>query len=514
MRSAAAPQTDGRLVMPGAQRETSESIWKYQETSETSGNIRNIRNTWKIGNIRKNQKHQKISGNNTMNDRESRINLGILKDVTAACRVAYPIIAIFEILMIISWFLSSGLEGFYQQETAGYYLIAYISLLAVTSVGLLYIERTDVEKNPKGVIYVVNAVAVFFIIWGIVVSAMDSANDETPVLVYVTSIYVAPFISYLPFAAFIALSVLGFAVTLAAAHMATANFMSLAVNFFVFCVVCVVFSIYYRKLILNKHTQKTELEELSDIRWKYANTDSMTGLLNRRAYNAWLEEAEAAAKAAFAAETTTGNPAGASAEISAGTSAGSLARTSAGFSAGSSAGTSSAGSSAGCSAGISGKSSSVIPAGTSTENPVRTSDEKTAEVLPASGITVCMLDLNGLKQVNDEIGHSAGDELIIAAAKCIELTFNGLGTVYRVGGDEFIVVCENLDNEIIDGAYAALEKRIEAWRGVQVDSIALAKGYASSFDYPEKSISELEQTADSRMYEDKEKYYAAHSKYR
>ena len=50
-----------------------------------------------------------------------------------------------------------------------------------------------------------------------------------------------------------------------------------------------------------------------------------------------------------------------------------------------------------------------------------------------------MMDLNGLKAANDNIGHEAGDELIIGASKCMDNAFSGLGRTYRVGGDEFAV---------------------------------------------------------------------------
>lgn len=50
------------------------------------------------------------------------------------------------------------------------------------------------------------------------------------------------------------------------------------------------------------------------------------------------------------------------------------------------------------------------------------------------------MDLNGLKYVNDQFGHNVGDELIVAAAQCIEAAFSGMGSCYRIGGDEFAAV--------------------------------------------------------------------------
>jgi len=56
--------------------------------------------------------------------------------------------------------------------------------------------------------------------------------------------------------------------------------------------------------------------------------------------------------------------------------------------------------------------------------------------------TCCVVtaDINGLKQINDTFGHSAGGELIIGAAECLSQCFEGVGEVYRLGGDEFCVI--------------------------------------------------------------------------
>ena len=50
------------------------------------------------------------------------------------------------------------------------------------------------------------------------------------------------------------------------------------------------------------------------------------------------------------------------------------------------------------------------------------------------------MDLNRLKNVNDTMGHHTGDEMIIAAARCIEKAFSGMGSCFRIGGDEFCAV--------------------------------------------------------------------------
>nr|MCR5099910.1 sensor domain-containing diguanylate cyclase [Butyrivibrio sp.] len=60
---------------------------------------------------------------------------------------------------------------------------------------------------------------------------------------------------------------------------------------------------------------------------------------------------------------------------------------------------------------------------------------------PAKDYFVSMsLDVNGLKVVNDTLGHAAGDELLIGASYCMNKSFGSYGKIYRTGGDEFIVI--------------------------------------------------------------------------
>jgi diguanylate cyclase (GGDEF)-like protein/putative nucleotidyltransferase with HDIG domain len=57
-----------------------------------------------------------------------------------------------------------------------------------------------------------------------------------------------------------------------------------------------------------------------------------------------------------------------------------------------------------------------------------------------SRFSLVMLDLNGLKQLNDRLGHQAGDERIRAVADCLRSTMRATDTAYRTGGDEFMVL--------------------------------------------------------------------------
>lgn len=117
------------------------------------------------------------------------------------------------------------------------------------------------------------------------------------------------------------------------------------------------------------------------------------------------------------------------------------------------------------------------------------------------------VDVNGLKQVNDTLGHGAGDELIQGAAQCLKRTLGNYGRVYRTGGDEFTAIITT-DEEKTKSLIADLEANTLAWHGKIVDSLAFSVGYVGNWEYPQKSIGELAKIADERMYLDKELYYS------
>ncbi|MEI2417774.1 sensor domain-containing diguanylate cyclase [Orrella sp. JC864] len=55
-----------------------------------------------------------------------------------------------------------------------------------------------------------------------------------------------------------------------------------------------------------------------------------------------------------------------------------------------------------------------------------------------------LIDLDGFKPVNDQLGHDAGDEVLVAVAACLRASVGAAGTVYRLGGDEFVVLLSGI----------------------------------------------------------------------
>ena len=119
---------------------------------------------------------------------------------------------------------------------------------------------------------------------------------------------------------------------------------------------------------------------------------------------------------------------------------------------------------------------------------------------------IIMMDVNGLKTVNDEIGHDAGDELLKGSAECMLSAFGKLGNVFRLGGDEFMAVLECSGKEAREAA-AVLDEVTASWEGKEINEISISKGVVVGSEHPGMLLNEIEELADKLMYEDKDAYY-------
>ena len=108
------------------------------------------------------------------------------------------------------------------------------------------------------------------------------------------------------------------------------------------------------------------------------------------------------------------------------------------------------------------------------------------------------IDLNGLKKVNDEQGHRAGDELIVRAAGTIAGIF--AEDAYRVGGDEFVVILLDVSRE--DFA----RKTEQLCRQMQENSVDASIG--GVWQASTENLENLLRRADENMYREKKRYYS------
>ena len=130
---------------------------------------------------------------------------------------------------------------------------------------------------------------------------------------------------------------------------------------------------------------------------------------------------------------------------------------------------------------------------------------------PKQDITGLMLDLNDFKRINDELGHSVGDEALIATTRILQKAAGSLGIVVRYAGDEFILLINTQDDEQIK---ARIEKILYLFEKYNADNekkytLSASIGY-HKLNLKSESVDTFINTIDSRMYENKKAFYATH----
>ncbi|MCE5287138.1 MAG: transporter substrate-binding domain-containing protein [Pelosinus sp.] len=135
----------------------------------------------------------------------------------------------------------------------------------------------------------------------------------------------------------------------------------------------------------------------------------------------------------------------------------------------------------------------------------RTFFEQQFKSLENAALGIVVLDVDGLKLVNDTFGHEQGDALLIRAADVLRLCFaDKLHIISRIGGDEFVVLWPDAAEEKLHAVYQQLNQLLAEKNKAQDTEVPLhiSMGYAlSSVD--NLPTNELFRLADNRMYRDK-----------
>ncbi len=121
----------------------------------------------------------------------------------------------------------------------------------------------------------------------------------------------------------------------------------------------------------------------------------------------------------------------------------------------------------------------------------------------SQALGVVYLDLNGLKEINDKGGHAAGDEALILCAGKIRNVFEN-GSLYRIGGDEFVIIQLGCEKE-------AFEKRVKRLRKAFDRDQDYKMAIGSKWSDGSVNVEALILAADTNMYEDKRRFYRTHA---
>jgi diguanylate cyclase (GGDEF)-like protein/PAS domain S-box-containing protein len=117
-----------------------------------------------------------------------------------------------------------------------------------------------------------------------------------------------------------------------------------------------------------------------------------------------------------------------------------------------------------------------------------------------AGLLIC--DVDGLKIVNDSLGHDAGDEILKNVANILRQSFRGSDVIARIGGDEFVVLLNTNSAKIFDNACRRIKYHVAAYNNKRTMPISLSIGFALSHQSP-PDMNSLFKEADNNMYREK-----------
>lgn len=119
-----------------------------------------------------------------------------------------------------------------------------------------------------------------------------------------------------------------------------------------------------------------------------------------------------------------------------------------------------------------------------------------------------MIDLNGFKQINDNYGHAEGDLALCIVADLLLKSFSEYGVVTRYAGDEFVIMLNTTDDQLIQKIIKSAKKNFvtENEKNDKLYQLSASMGYAIT-NLSNETIDDFMNRIDEQMYQDKMKYY-------
>lgn len=122
-----------------------------------------------------------------------------------------------------------------------------------------------------------------------------------------------------------------------------------------------------------------------------------------------------------------------------------------------------------------------------------------------STISVCFIDINGLKEVNDALGHESGDELILSVIAGIKHNIRNNDFVARLGGDEFLIIFEGMDESKAEEIWSRIIHEYEKINDAEGRKyvISVSHGIEVFQSNSNQFIDVIINSADEKMYDEK-----------
>jgi len=119
-------------------------------------------------------------------------------------------------------------------------------------------------------------------------------------------------------------------------------------------------------------------------------------------------------------------------------------------------------------------------------------------------LTILLLDIDGLKFINDTLGHLMGDQVIVSASQVVVRCFQSMGIVSRVGGDEFAVIVKKQEPETIEAALEKMNAHLKCLNELPEATFKISLSYGYSHHASGLvNANFLFQEADNNMYQNK-----------
>lgn len=119
--------------------------------------------------------------------------------------------------------------------------------------------------------------------------------------------------------------------------------------------------------------------------------------------------------------------------------------------------------------------------------------------------SLCFIDINGLKEINDNLGHEFGDELLITVSDAIRLTIRKNDFIIRQGGDEFLIVFDNIATKESEEIWTRIVSKFEEVNKYNDRAylVSVSHGIVEYSSIEKVELDELVKEADKKMYQEK-----------